>query len=54
GKKAANNHDPLALNAYSHASSSLSHANSSYFPQSYYATHPPSVVDYDDDYQGEL
>ncbi|GJZ98691.1 retrovirus-related pol polyprotein from transposon TNT 1-94 [Tanacetum coccineum] len=36
------------------ASSSHSHTNSSYYPQSYYVTHPPSVVDYDDDYQGEL
>ncbi|GJW14657.1 retrovirus-related pol polyprotein from transposon TNT 1-94 [Tanacetum coccineum] len=28
------------------------HANSSYSPQSYYVTHPPSVIDYDDEYQG--
>ncbi|GJX56422.1 hypothetical protein Tco_0286319, partial [Tanacetum coccineum] len=53
-KKAAKNHDPLALVAHSHASSSHSHANSSYSPQSYYVTHPSSVVDYDDEYQGEL
>ncbi|GJY33881.1 hypothetical protein Tco_0418350 [Tanacetum coccineum] len=53
-KKAAKNHDPLALFAYSNASSSHSHANSSYSPQPYYVTHPPSVVDYDDEYQGEL
>ncbi|GKA65443.1 putative ribonuclease H-like domain-containing protein [Tanacetum coccineum] len=53
-KKAAKNHDPLALIAHSHASSSHSHANSSYSPQSYYVTHPPYVVDYDDEYQGEL
>ncbi|GJU82124.1 hypothetical protein Tco_1284489 [Tanacetum coccineum] len=53
-KKAAKNHDPLALIAYSNASSSHCHANSSYSPQSYYVTHPPSVVDYDDEYQGEL
>ncbi|GJR85850.1 retrovirus-related pol polyprotein from transposon TNT 1-94 [Tanacetum coccineum] len=48
-KKAAKNHDPLALIAHSNASSSHSHANSSYSPQSYYVTHPPSVVDYDDE-----
>ncbi|GJY98056.1 putative reverse transcriptase domain-containing protein [Tanacetum coccineum] len=53
-KKAAKNHDPLALIAYSNASSSHSHTNSSYSPQSYYVTHPPPVVDYDDEYQGEL
>nr|GEV55017.1 hypothetical protein [Tanacetum cinerariifolium] len=51
-KKAAKNHDPLALIA--HSNSSHSHANSSYSPQPYYVTHPPSVVDYDDEYQGEL
>ncbi|GKA30565.1 putative RNA-directed DNA polymerase [Tanacetum coccineum] len=53
-KKAAKNHDPLALIAHSNASSSHSHTNSSYSPQSYYVTHPSSVVDYDDEYQGEL
>ncbi|GKC46398.1 hypothetical protein Tco_1064120 [Tanacetum coccineum] len=53
-KKAAKNHDPLALIAHSNASSSHSHANSSYSTQPYYVTHPPSVVDYDDEYQGEL
>ncbi|GJZ22263.1 hypothetical protein Tco_0559302 [Tanacetum coccineum] len=53
-KKAAKNHDPLALIAHSNASSSHPHAYSSYSPQSYYVTHPPSVVDYDDEYQGEL
>ncbi|GJR78280.1 hypothetical protein Tco_0149065 [Tanacetum coccineum] len=53
-KKAAKNHDPLALIAHSNASSSHSHTNSSYSPQSYYVTHPPLVVDYDDEYQGEL
>nr|GEU89922.1 hypothetical protein [Tanacetum cinerariifolium] len=36
-KKAAKNHDPLALIAHSNASSSHSHANSSYSPQPYYA-----------------
>ncbi|GKB97357.1 putative ribonuclease H-like domain-containing protein [Tanacetum coccineum] len=53
-KKAAKNHDLLALIAHSNASSSHSHANSSYSPKPYYVTHPPSVVDYDDEYQGEL
>ncbi|GJS65026.1 retrovirus-related pol polyprotein from transposon TNT 1-94 [Tanacetum coccineum] len=53
-KKAAKNHDPLSLIAHSNASSSHPHANSSYSPQSYYVTHPTSVVDYDDVYQGEL
>ncbi|GKE23465.1 hypothetical protein Tco_1434977, partial [Tanacetum coccineum] len=40
--------------AHSNASSSQSHANSSYSPQPYYVTHPLSVVDYKDEYQGEL
>ncbi|GJX56670.1 hypothetical protein Tco_0286567 [Tanacetum coccineum] len=40
-KKAAKNHDPLALIAHSHASLSHLHANSSYSPQSYYVIHPP-------------
>ncbi|GKB12034.1 putative RNA-directed DNA polymerase [Tanacetum coccineum] len=53
-KKAAKNHDPLALIAHSNASSLHSHTNSSYSPQSYYVTHPPLVVDYDNEYQGEL
>ncbi|GKB71260.1 hypothetical protein Tco_0932672, partial [Tanacetum coccineum] len=53
-KKSAKNHDPLALIAHSNASSSQSHANSSYSPQPYYVTHPSSVVDYEDKYQGEL
>ncbi|GKA53975.1 hypothetical protein Tco_0752924 [Tanacetum coccineum] len=53
-KKAAKNHDPLALISHSNASSSQSHANSSYSPQPYYVTHPSSVVDYDDEYQGGL
>ncbi|GJW28368.1 hypothetical protein Tco_0045243 [Tanacetum coccineum] len=47
-KKAAKNHDPLALIAHSNASSSHPYAYSSYSPQLYYVTHPPSVVDYDD------
>ncbi|GJT66173.1 hypothetical protein Tco_1017653 [Tanacetum coccineum] len=53
-KKAAKNHDPLALITHSNASSSQSHENSSYSPQPYYVTHPLSVVDYKDEYQGEL
>ncbi|GKB17291.1 retrovirus-related pol polyprotein from transposon TNT 1-94 [Tanacetum coccineum] len=55
-KRTARNHDPLALIAYSNASSSQSHANPSYShsPQPYYVTHPLSVVDYEEDYQGEL
>nr|GEW33804.1 hypothetical protein [Tanacetum cinerariifolium] len=53
-KKAAKNHDHLALIAHSNASSSHSHTNSSYSPQPYYVTLPPSVVDYEDEYQGEL
>ncbi|GJS74548.1 hypothetical protein Tco_0707389 [Tanacetum coccineum] len=53
-KKAAKNHDPLALLIQSNASSSHSHANSSYSPQPYYVTHPSLVVDYEDEYQGKL
>ncbi|GJS52232.1 hypothetical protein Tco_0625594 [Tanacetum coccineum] len=49
-KKAAKNHDPLALITKSNASSS----NSSSSPQPYYVTHPSSIVDYEDEYQGEL
>nr|GEU92447.1 hypothetical protein [Tanacetum cinerariifolium] len=48
-KKAAKNYDPSNLIAHSNASSSDSHANSSYSPPPYYVTHPPSVVDYDDE-----
>ncbi|GKD78025.1 putative reverse transcriptase domain-containing protein [Tanacetum coccineum] len=53
-KNAAKNHDPLALLIHSNASSSQSHANSSYSSQPYYVTHPSSIVDYEDEYQGEL
>nr|GEV50708.1 hypothetical protein [Tanacetum cinerariifolium] len=53
-KKTAKNHDLLVLLAYSNASSSQSHANYSYSSQPYYVTHLSSVVDYDDEYQGEL
>ncbi|GKC38750.1 hypothetical protein Tco_1051134 [Tanacetum coccineum] len=53
--RAARNHDPLALIAHSNASSSQSHASPySHSPQPYYVTHPSSVVDYEEDYQGEL
>ncbi|GJS27162.1 hypothetical protein Tco_0487782 [Tanacetum coccineum] len=53
-KKAAKNHDPLALLVHSNASSSQSHAHSSNSQQPYYVTHPSSVADYEDEYQGEL
>ncbi|GJZ37777.1 hypothetical protein Tco_0583968 [Tanacetum coccineum] len=52
--KAAKSHDPLSLLAHLNASSSQSHTNSSYSPQLYYVTHPSLVVDYKDEYQGEL
>ncbi|GJU37422.1 hypothetical protein Tco_1185776 [Tanacetum coccineum] len=54
--KAARNHDPLALVANSHAHSLNSYASSSFSrsPQPYYVTHPLSVIDNDDDYQGEI
>ncbi|GJY88893.1 hypothetical protein Tco_0503521 [Tanacetum coccineum] len=45
-KKLEKSHDPLAVVAHTSSSSSRS-------PQPYYVTHPPSVVDYDDDYQGD-
>nr|GEU77438.1 hypothetical protein [Tanacetum cinerariifolium] len=45
-KKLAKTHDPLALIA--HISSSSSRP-----PPAYYVTHPPYVVNYDDDYQGD-
>nr|GEZ30890.1 hypothetical protein [Tanacetum cinerariifolium] len=55
-KRAARNHNPLALIAHSNASSSQAHASPSYsnLPKPYYVTHPSSVVDYEEDYQGEL
>ncbi|GJR82145.1 putative ribonuclease H-like domain-containing protein [Tanacetum coccineum] len=53
-KKDAKSHDPLTLLAYLNTSSSQSYANSSYSSQPYYVTHPSSVVDYEDEYQGEL
>ncbi|GJX42430.1 hypothetical protein Tco_0257420 [Tanacetum coccineum] len=50
------NHDPLALVANSLAHSSHSHASPSYSrsPQPYYVTHPSSMIDSEDDYQGEI
>ncbi|GJT59566.1 retrovirus-related pol polyprotein from transposon TNT 1-94 [Tanacetum coccineum] len=45
-KKLEKTHDPLALVAHTSSSSSRP-------PPAYYVTHPPSVVDYDDDYQGD-
>nr|GEZ59681.1 hypothetical protein [Tanacetum cinerariifolium] len=48
-KKTARNYDPLDLVANSHASPSYSRS-----PQPYYVTHLPSVIDNDDDYQGEI
>ncbi|GKE83450.1 retrovirus-related pol polyprotein from transposon TNT 1-94, partial [Tanacetum coccineum] len=53
-KKATKNHDLLALIAHSNASSSQFHAHSPYSQQLYYVTYPSSVVDYEDEYQGEL
>ncbi|GKD62554.1 hypothetical protein Tco_1300063 [Tanacetum coccineum] len=55
-KRAANNHDPLALIAHLNACLSQSYASPSYshLPQPYYVTHPSSVVDSEEDYQREL
>ncbi|GKA43177.1 hypothetical protein Tco_0735901 [Tanacetum coccineum] len=44
-KKVEKSHDPLALVAHTGSSSRTT--------TPYYVTHPPSVVDYDDDYQGD-
>ncbi|GJY62146.1 gag-pol polyprotein [Tanacetum coccineum] len=44
-KKLEKSHDPLALVAHTIFSSRT--------PSPYYVTHPSSVVDYDDDYQGD-
>ncbi|GKB13625.1 hypothetical protein Tco_0847548 [Tanacetum coccineum] len=44
-KKLEKSHDPLALVAHMGSSSKT--------PSHYYVTHPSSVVDYDDDYQGD-
>ncbi|GJV11044.1 hypothetical protein Tco_1352585 [Tanacetum coccineum] len=43
-KKLEKTHDPLAL---------VAHTSSSQPSPAYYVTHPSSVVDYDDEYQGE-
>ncbi|GJU06395.1 retrovirus-related pol polyprotein from transposon TNT 1-94 [Tanacetum coccineum] len=43
-KKLEKTHDPLAL---------VAHTSSSRSTPAYYVTHPPFVVDYDDEYQGE-
>ncbi|GJY20080.1 hypothetical protein Tco_0392646 [Tanacetum coccineum] len=48
-KKVARNHVTLALVANLQASLSYSHS-----PQPYYVTHPSSVIDNDDDYQGDI
>ncbi|GKA79349.1 hypothetical protein Tco_0785945 [Tanacetum coccineum] len=55
-KKAARNHDPLALVAHSNVHSLHSHASPLYFhsPQPYYVTHPSSVIDHDEDYQRKI
>nr|GEU81326.1 hypothetical protein [Tanacetum cinerariifolium] len=45
-EKAAKKHDTLALVAHTSSSSTRS-------TPPYYVTHPPSMVDYDDDYQGD-
>ncbi|GJZ80958.1 gag-pol polyprotein [Tanacetum coccineum] len=45
-KKVEKSHDPLALVAHTGSSSRTI--------TPYYVTHPPSVVDYDDDYQGDV
>ncbi|GKE10815.1 hypothetical protein Tco_1414366 [Tanacetum coccineum] len=47
-KRAARNHDPLALVANTYASPSSSRSL-----QQYYVIHPPSVQDYDNDYQSK-
>ncbi|GJT87080.1 retrovirus-related pol polyprotein from transposon TNT 1-94 [Tanacetum coccineum] len=44
-KKLEESHDPLALVAHTGSSSRI--------PSPYYVTHPSSVVDYHDDYQGD-
>ncbi|GKB83087.1 hypothetical protein Tco_0949982 [Tanacetum coccineum] len=47
-KKGQQRHMTFALVANTHTSSSSSRS-----PPAYYVTHPPSMVDYDDDYQGD-
>ncbi|GJU87810.1 hypothetical protein Tco_1295356 [Tanacetum coccineum] len=55
-KRNARNHDLLDLVENSNANHLYSHVSPSYSrsPQPYYVTHPLSVHDYDDDYQGEI
>nr|GEZ63374.1 hypothetical protein [Tanacetum cinerariifolium] len=55
-KNVVRNYDLLALAANSHSNHSYSHASPSYSssPHPYYVPHPSSVIDYDDDYQGEI
>ncbi|GKB98799.1 hypothetical protein Tco_0984936 [Tanacetum coccineum] len=48
-KRTARNHDLVALVANTYASPSYSRPS-----QSNYVTHPPSMQDYDDDYQGDV
>nr|GEU60777.1 hypothetical protein [Tanacetum cinerariifolium] len=54
-KKAVRNHDPLALVTHSNVHSSQSHLSPSYShsTQPYYVTHPSSVIDYKEYYQGD-
>ncbi|GJW79262.1 hypothetical protein Tco_0140944 [Tanacetum coccineum] len=55
-KKDARNHDPLALVVHLNVHSSHSYASPSYShsPQPYYVTRPSLIIDYEEDYQGEL
>ncbi|GJS29319.1 hypothetical protein Tco_0489939 [Tanacetum coccineum] len=55
-KQSARNHDPLALVAHSNVYNLQSHAKPSYSHSSqlYYVTHPSSLIDYKEDYQGEI
>ncbi|GJW26222.1 hypothetical protein Tco_0040033 [Tanacetum coccineum] len=55
-KKATRNHDLLALVAHSNVRSLHSYASPSYShsPQPYYVTHPSSIIDYEEDYQGKI
>nr|GFA10934.1 hypothetical protein [Tanacetum cinerariifolium] len=55
-KQSARNHDPLALVAHLNVHNSQFHAKPSYshLPRPYYVTHPSSVIDYEEDCQGEI
>ncbi|GJR06871.1 hypothetical protein Tco_0529855 [Tanacetum coccineum] len=48
-KRAARNHDPLALVANSYVNSSFSRST-----HQYYVIHPPSILDHDNDYHGDI